>query len=276
VLPTKSGGYAPAYTTVLAVDADSGMIVDSQVIGGNDEASTVLPAVDHIQENFGKKPAELAADSGFNSGANLAGLQEQEVTALMPPKQQFKDNPAVRADPTVPVAQEHRDDLPFNPQNKVLDKSAFLYDSDKDQYLCPMGQVLPYSHDKPYCRDEVKGTYRIYECGACAGCPLASRCLPKNATERRVSRDEHEALREEMAARLNSDQGKAAYKRRSHVAETPFAVFKTVMNFRQFLLRGLGKVSIEQLWISIAYNLMKLMRHKAAQAAAPAWNIPAT
>jgi transposase len=244
VLPTKTGGYAPGYTSVLAVDADSGMIVDSQVIGGNDEASTVLPAVAHIEENFGQKPAAVAADSGFNSGSNLAELKEQKVEALMPSKQPFKENPAVREDPAVPVAEEYWDDLPFNPQNKVLDKASFLYDAQKDQYVCPMGQALPYSHNKPYNRDGVKGKYRIYECGACAGCPLAPRCLPKDATERRVCRDEHETLREEMAKRMESESGKASYKRRSHAAETPFAVFKTVMNFRQFLLRGLKKVNI--------------------------------
>lgn len=256
VLPTKTGGYAPGYTSVLAVDADSGMIVDSQVIGSNDEASTVLSAVAHIEENFGTKPATLAADSGFNSGTNLAELQEQKVTALMPPKKPFEENPAVREDPAIPVAQEHWDDLPFNPQNKVLDKASFLYDAQKDQYVCPMGKALPYIHNK--------GTYRIYQCGACAGCPLAPRCLPKNATERRVTRDEHETLREEMAKRMESEPGKASYKRRSHAAETPFAVFKTVMNFRQFLLRGLKKVNIEQMWISVAYNLMKLRRHCAS------------
>ena len=68
-----------------------------------------------------------------------------------------------------------------------------------------------------------------------------------------------------MARRMSSEAGRAQYKRRSHAAETPFAVFKTVMNFRQFLLRGLKKVMMEQRWISIAYNLMKLTRAKAAR-----------
>jgi transposase len=270
VLPAKGGGYAPAYTAVLAVDADSGMIVDSQVIGSNDEASTVLPAVAHIQENLGQKPVAMAADSGFNSGPNLAGLQQQEVTALMPPRQAVAVNPAVRPDPAVPVAQEHWDNLPLNPQNKVLDKAAFHYDQAKDQYVCPMGKPLNYCENKPYNRGGVKGVYRIYQCADCAGCPLASKCLPKNATQRRVGRDEHEPLREQMAERLQTEQGKAQYKRRSHTAETPFAVFKTVMNFRRFLLRGLEKVNLEQRWIDVAYNLTKLVRFRAAQLAAAA------
>jgi transposase len=276
VLPNKTGGHAPNYTSVLAVDSDSGMIVDNQVLGNNDEASTVLPAVANIEQELGTKPRQLAADSGFNTGRNLAGLEQQQVEPLMPARQEFAENPALRPDPAVPVAQEQWDKLPMNPQNKVLDKAAFLYDGELDRYVCPMGQTLDYSHNKPYNRDGTKGTYRMYQSAACAGCPLAHKCLPKNATERRVSRDEYEAHRQRMAGRMKSDQGRAQYKRRAHAAETPFAVFKTVMNFRQFLLRGLAKVNIEQCWISIAYNLKKLVRFKAARLLAAATGIPAT
>jgi transposase len=270
VLPNKTGGHAPNYTTVLAVDCNSGMIVDDDVLGNNDEPSTVLPAMANIKRELEAQPGQLAADCGFNTGRNLAGLEQQNIEPLMPAKQEFAQNPALRANPLEPVALEQRANLPMNPQNKILDKAAFIYDSVKDRYVCPMGQTLDYSHDKPYNRDGTKGTYRMYECAACAGCPLAARCLPKNATERRVSRDEYESQRERMAERMKSEEGRVQYKRRAHAAETPFAVFKTVMNFRQFLLRGLAKVKIEQRWISVAYNLMKLVRFKAAQMPAAA------
>ena len=273
VLPNKTGGHAPNYTGVLAVDSDSGMIVDSQVLGNNDEASTVVVAVANIEQELAAKPKQIAADSGFNTGRNLAALEQQEVEPLMPARQEFAENPALRPDPAVAVAQEQWDKLPMNPQNKVLDKASFLYDEQKDCYVCPMGHSLLYTQDKPYNRDGTRGTYRMYQCAACAGCPLAHKCLPKKATERRISRDEFESHRQRMAARMKSEEGRAQYRRRSHAAETPLAVFKTVMNFRQLLVRGLRKVNLEQSWISIAYNLMKLVRFKAARLlAAPSAN----
>ena len=265
VLPNKTGGHAPNFTAVLAVDAGSGMIMDSQVLGGNDEASTVLPAMRNIDESFGRMPGQLAADSGFNTGPNLAGLQEQGVEPLMPAKQEFDENPAPRADPSQPVAVQQRQGLPINPQLKVIDKAAFLYDPAKDCYFCPMGQVLSHVEDKPYQRGQVKGTYRVYQCGSCTGCPLASRCLPKKATQRRVCRDEYEALREAMSQRMKSEKGKEQYRRRSHAAETPFAVLKARMGLRQFLLRGLEKVEQEWRWAATAYNLVKLIALKAAE-----------
>jgi transposase len=276
VLPSKTGGHAPNYTSVLAVDSDSEMIIDTQVLGGNNEASTVLPAVANIDENFGRKPDQLAADSGFNTGKNLADLAQEKVQPLMPARQEFDDNPAVRDDPAQPVAPEKRDALPVNPQNKVLDKAAFLYIPSKDCYVCPMGRELHYVEGKPYNRDGVKGTYRVYQCGDCAGCPLAGRCLPKNAPARRVCRDEYEEHREEMARRMNSDEGKKQYKRRAHAAETPFAILKSIMNFRQFLLRGIEKVEQELRWAATAYNIMKLIRHlKTVRALGPAVLVPA-
>jgi hypothetical protein len=188
----------------------------------------------------------------------------------MPARQRFVTNPATRADPTQPVPEADRAALPVNPQNKILDKAAFIYDAARDRYHCPMGAALGRAKDKPYDRHGVKGVYRIYESAAasCAGRPPAARCLPKGAAARRVSRDEHEPARERMAARLATDAGRQQYWRRSWAAETPFAVFKTVMNLRRFLLRGLAKVGLELTWAATAYNLVKIIRFKAAAAAA--------
>ena len=52
-----------------------------------------------------------------------------------------------------------------------------------------------------------------------------------------------------MATRLQTDQGRAAYRRRKWIAEPPNGWIKSVLGFRQFSLRGLHrvKVSVDQL-----------------------------
>jgi hypothetical protein len=198
-------------------------------------------------------------------------LEAAGVELLMPAKQEFDGvNPALRPDVSQPVPQKDWPALPMNPQNKFLDKAAFVYDPAKDQYTCPMGEVLFRVNGKQYNHHGTKGTYQMYESAAssCAGCPLASRCLPKNKQTRRVGRDEHEPARERMKQRMESDAGKAQYKKRAWSAETPFAVLKAVMNFRRFLLRGLKKAGQELRWAAIAYNLKKLIAFKAAAAMA--------
>lgn len=262
VSKNKTGGFAPNYTMVLGCEGQNGFIVDAQLQGCSDEPSSVMPAVREIEANFGQKPAELLADSNFNTGANLKSLGDQQIQPLMPPRQEPKENPAPRADPTTPLAAEQQQKLPVNPQSKVLDKSAFIYDSAQDHYHCPMGKKLSFAGTSGYVRDSIKGTYRIYEAqaGACAGCALADKCLPGRSSQRRVMRDEYEPLRQQMSVRMHSEPGKAKYKRRSFLAETPFAVMNTTMNFHQFLLRGIEKAGVELFWTCAAMNLSKLVR----------------
>jgi transposase len=258
VLPNKSGGHAPNYTMVLATEGQSGLIVDSQVVGDNNESATVLPAVENIQQSFGHKPQQILADSNFNTGRNLAELEHKGIEPLMPSRQpEPADNPARREDPTQPVATELHAKLPISPQSKVLDRSAFEYQPAGDCYFCPMGRPLLFRGIES--RGPNREMHHVYQCANCEGCVLRSRCLPGKRSVRRVVRDPHEPLREKMSARMNSPGGKEAYRRRSYLCETPFAVLNTVMNMRQLLLRGIRKVRMEVNWACIAYNLRKIV-----------------
>ena len=61
-----------------------------------------------------------------------------------------------------------------------------------------------------------------------------------------------------MKYRLNTAEGKAKYKLRQQTVEPVFGIIKSVMGFRQFLLRGLEKVSLEWKLVCLAYNLKRL------------------
>jgi len=108
---------------------------------------------------------------------------------------------------------------------------------------------LAFDHIKCQGRDTCEASeYRVYKCQSCAGCGLAADCLRGNSQRRTVSHDQHEAVRQEVAARLKTESGKKAYARRAHLAETPNGYIKQVIRLRQFLLRGLDKVRTE--WLS--------------------------
>lgn len=48
-----------------------------------------------------------------------------------------------------------------------------------------------------------------------------------------------------MAAKLQTDEARSAYRRRKWIAEPPNGWVKNVLGFRQFSLRGLQRVSAE-------------------------------
>ena len=63
-----------------------------------------------------------------------------------------------------------------------------------------------------------------------------------------------------MAAKLKTAEGRALYRRRACTVEPVFGVIKQALGFRQFLLRGLSKVTAEWNLVCLAYNLKRLHR----------------
>jgi hypothetical protein len=258
-----------------------------------DEPSSVIPAMENLRQAYGPdQPAisgeqvagekgeapknqresdpcvvkELLADTGFNSGRNLEQLKDSGIEPWMPArKSATPQSPAQESQTTGTDADGSTPSTTLFNSIKTLDKSAFTYDQETDAYTCPAGRSLPLLRTSSEQTQGGKVTYREYQSKDCGGCPLASRCLSRNSRKRRVRRDEFEPLREEMAARMKTPQGKARYRRRSFLAETPFAVINTSMNVRQLLLRGMEKVKTEIGWICCAYNVKKLSNLLAAQ-----------
>ena len=63
---------------------------------------------------------------------------------------------------------------------------------------------------------------------------------------------------EVMKYRLKTAEGRAKYKLRQQTVEPVFGIIKSVLGFRQFLLRGLKKVELEWQLVCLAYNLKRL------------------
>ena len=262
VMPNKEGGYAPNFTPTAAVDVSSDFIVDCEVIADPNEHTQTLPTVDRIEENFGGKPKAFLADTAHGTGENLAGMASRNVAFFTPMEssQPQEGNPARRDDPTQPVAEADWPRLPRNEQ-KQLDKSCFVYVEPSQCYYCPQGRRLEYAEIHRVTRNDQEVAVRVYRCKNCENCPLSTACRsPKARRGRQIYRDPYEPLREEMAARMETAEGRATYAHRMHGAETPFAHIKQVMGVRQFLLRGLENVRTEWRWVCTAYNLTKLLR----------------
>ena len=69
---------------------------------------------------------------------------------------------------------------------------------------------------------------------------------------------------EAMAHRLQTPEGKKLYAKRKHTPEPVFGIIKSVLGFRQFLLRGLAKVKAEWTLVTLAWNMKRIFALKAA------------
>jgi transposase len=72
---------------------------------------------------------------------------------------------------------------------------------------------------------------------------------------------------ERMAHKLKTQAGRKRYALRKQTVEPVFGIIKSVMGFRQFLLRGLAKVTGEWALVCLAWNLkrMAVLRQKSAE-----------
>jgi len=266
VMPNKEGGYAPNYTPVVATDGAADYIVDCDVIPGPNEQNEILLAADRIEENFGQKIGNLSADKAFGTGTNLEGMETRNInfhTPVESPSPQ-EGNPAKREDPRQPVPEADWPKLPRNDKKKIA-KSSFVYDPATDMYFCPMGKEMPYRETKKEKLREGERVRRVYACHECANCPLAGQCLdPTSKRGRTINRDAYEPQRERMHAKMQIEAERKIYNNRMHIGETPFAIIKSILGVRRFLLRGLEKVRTEWRWVCTAYNLKKLIAAIAA------------
>jgi transposase len=268
ISPNKEGGFAANYTPLVGVDSETGLILTEDVIAGTDEEQHLVDAVQDVEEKFGVRPEEVQVDALNSTGANLDALGEMDVTVYAPSGQPA-DNPAVRDDLTQPVPADQHDRLPTKKVKgggQQLDKAAFIYDEELDCYYCPQGRPLnpgQTTTDRRKDGTEIKRTRYKADPVDCADCPLKALCLNGKAKSRQISRDQFEARREELARRMETPEAQAIYAQRRSVGERPFAVIKEYFGVRRFLLRGLDRVRQEWKWVTIAFNLKKLIQSRA-------------
>jgi hypothetical protein len=82
--------------------------------------------------------------------------------------------------------------------------------------------------------------------------PLAERLAPT------APKPDNPTLVEAMAHRLKTAEGRKLYALRKHTPEPVFGIIKSVLGFRQFLLRGLENVRGEWNLVTMAWNLKRM------------------
>ena len=132
-----------------------------------------------------------------------------------------------------------------------FDRADFVYDADKDVYVCPAGEHLIYR----FTNKEAGKTLRSYWSSHCGGCVIKDKCT--NSKERRIRRWEHEDVLDRMQQRIDDDPSKLAL--RSMTVEHPFGTIKSWMGNTHFKMRRLKNVATEMALHVLAYNLTRVM-----------------
>ena len=135
----------------------------------------------------------------------------------------------------------------------------FRYDEASDTMTCPAGKTLKYEGTEKI-PGRTNYSYRA-DVRECEGCSFKEKCCPQNNGKGRaiIRSVDHPAVTA-FAQKMETEQAKAIYKKRSEVAEFPNAWIKSKIGLRQFRLRGLVKVTMEALWACLTYNIQQWIR----------------
>ncbi len=262
VMPSKEGGSRPNYNAQLGVDAKSGIIVAADVTDKAEDSSCLNPMLESTQELSGKLPREVSADDGYNTGPNLSTLEKMSVVFFLP-LDGGKAAPTVqRADPDQVLSDAEWAALPRE-KNGHLTKDAFVYDTMQDSYRCPMGQSLVFTSTDRDRKNWGERVRRTYVCRTCNLCPRAKECCSNPQRGRTLKRDQYEAHRERLKARMNTPDAKNRYDLRKQTVEPRFGHIKHVLGIRRFLRRGIESVKAEWLGICTTVNFAVLLKRWA-------------
>ncbi len=237
-----------SYNPQITVDHDSGIIVTCDVTQDCTDRHQLQPQVEKTEETVGPLPegSKWSMDNGYFSGPNLQYLEKKGVDAYIPDSKQAGEM----------KGNKPRDGGPYS-------KDKFEYDEEKDQFICPNGEILVRKGEYEY---NGKPLYAYYGAN-CTKCPFRSECAGEGKV-RVITSDGYEGERRRMAAKMRSEAGKEEYKKRKETVEWPFGNIKHNLKFRQFLTRGIEKVRIEFNLVCIAHNL-RVMWSKMAGKVAP-------
>ena len=86
IMRNSDKAFIQGYNAQIAVDADTQIILAADVTNQAADSPHLLPMVDQVVENTGRRPVGVLADAGYWSETNRYGLQEREMEALIPPE----------------------------------------------------------------------------------------------------------------------------------------------------------------------------------------------
>lgn len=229
-IKSLEGSHA-GYNSQLVVDEKHGLIVSGDVVSENNDLYQFAKQIKQANETLGKKCQVACADSGYATTDELKKIDDQGIKVIVPSQRQARGR-----------------------EPREFEKENFKYDSAKDNYVCPEGNILTYR----YTNKEGTKEYRILKSSLCKACRHYGLCT-KSPQGRRINRLKNEATREKLEAQYKQPKSQAIYKLRQERSELPFGHIKRNLKVSAFLLRGLDGVKTELSLLGSCFNIARMI-----------------
>lgn len=228
-----------SFNIQLGTDTKSKLICGVNAVQNPTDHYQIPALMNQILVNLQIKPTKISADTIYSTLANLQYLEELDITALIPTKQQNRKNSG---------------NLPDNPF--AID--YFVFNEYKNVFICPNNEELSLDGSYPAPQEKgggnkIKLIYSNYQ--ACKNCKYKGKCYKTN--HRTITRYVHEVTYK-VERLMSTKEGMKDYKLRSKTVEAHNGTFKRIYNYDYIPIIGLKRVQNLMFTIVASYNLIRL------------------
>lgn len=170
----------------------------------------------------------VVSDKGYYSGLQFKRCEEENIYPIVP-------KPILKATP-----------------DEKYCKDRFIYDSEKDEYICPQGNRLTRSKHKEH-KKYLSKNYTNKT--ACKECVALSKCTK---TRYRIITDSENQKYSHIVDALTK-ANEDIVRERKRLVEHPFGTIKRALGFTHFLTRRIENVRTETILHFLIYNFKRII-----------------
>jgi transposase len=222
LMSNHHGGVEPSYNIQAAVDEENHLIAAFDTTTNPTDHGQLSSMTEKTQNVLRKKEITALADKGYYGSDEFERCEEIGANPIVAP-------------------QENR--------GGKYSIDRFEYDNEKDQYLCPAGNILP-SHSKNRAKNRT-----FFDKEACKVCPNREACCPGKSKFRTIRRRPNSDTLDRIASTYSENID--LYSKRQEIVEHVFGTVKRTMGGSYLLLRTEKKVKCEVALLCLGYNLKR-------------------
>jgi transposase len=229
----NNGTSRMGYQTHYVVDGGKARVI-LDVLVTPAEVTENLPMLDLLFRSrfrWRLQPRSVTGDAAYGTVENVVAVEKAAIHAYM-------------------ALPKHDERGPF------FGKNEFVYDAERDLYICPRGETL---HRKGYDYKERSIRYAAKP-SACNPCPLKTRCT-KGKKGRWLRRSFDEEYLQRVRGYSDTEPYRKALRKRLVWVEPLFGEAKDWHGSRRFRLRTLENVNAEALLIAAGQNIKRLLTY---------------
>ena len=231
--PLGGGSAVLGYRDHYVVDGGKARIILSALVTPASimDNTPILDLVDWVRSRWRLEPKLAAGDAKYGTVPNIVGLEERGIKAYLPTSD-------------------------FSKRTKYYPAKFFQYDSEKDHYICPQGQILSLNSRR---KSEQVLLYKP-KAEVCNACPVKSKCTGSKSG-RHIFRSYFQEYLDKAETYRQTEAYQKVMRKRSVWVEPLFGEAKEFHRLSRFRLKRLLNVNIEGVMVAAGQNLKRLIKH---------------